>query len=228
MAGTSARLADVPALITWWTLDVAELAPKAHSDAVQAIGADLLRRWAEPQRRYHTTRHLVEMFWALEDLEQAGEVEPRDGTLGRLAAWFHDAVYDPRVTGGANEAASAALARRDLAALRLGHEDVDTVDDLVLATEVHDLPQGGIAAAFHDADLWVLSAPPERYAEYTAQVRQEYAAVPDDAFAAGRAAVLRPFLDRDFIYATATAREQWGDAARLNVARELEALGSRV
>ncbi len=216
----------MPALITWWKLDLAELAPQAHSDAVLAVGADLLRRWVEPQRRYHTSRHLVEMFWALEDLEKAGEVGAREGAVGRLAAWFHDAVYEPVAAPGANETASAELAVRDLAALGLDGADVDTVRRLVLATETHDLPDRGLAAAFHDADLWILSAPPERYAEYTAQVREEYAAVPDDAFAAGRSALLRPFLDRDFIYATQAAREQWGERARLNLAGELEALAS--
>jgi predicted metal-dependent HD superfamily phosphohydrolase len=216
----------VPALLTWWKLDLAELAPQAHSDAVLAVGADLLRRWAEPQRRYHTSRHLVEMFWALEDLEKAGEIGAREGTVGRLAAWFHDAVYEPLAAPGANEAASAELAVGDLSALGTDDDDVDAVRRLVLATETHDLPGGGLPAAFHDADLWILSAPAERYAEYTAQVREEYAAVPDEAFAAGRSALLRPFLDRDFIYATQTAREQWGERARLNLAGEVEILTS--
>ena len=41
-----------------------------------------------------------------------------------------------------------------------------------------------------------------RYDEYTVQVREEYAAVPDDVFASARAAILRPFIDRESIYAT--------------------------
>ena len=104
----------MPALITWWKLDLADLAPGAHHDAVLAIGTDLLRRWTEPHRRYHSTRHLVEVFWALEDLEEAREVTAREAALGRLAGWFHDAVYDPTAAAGANELASADLAVRDL------------------------------------------------------------------------------------------------------------------
>lgn len=214
----------MPALITWWTLDVSELAPGAHSDAVQAIGADLLRRWGEPQRRYHTTRHLVEVFWALEDLEGAGVIGAREGALGRVVGWFHDAVYDPGAAVGGNEAASAELAVRDLHALGMRDPDVETVRDLVLATEQHQLGADGLAAAFHDADLWILSAPPDRYAEYTAQVREEYAAVPDEAFRAGRAAVLRPFLARESIYATDFARDAWEERARANVSEELARL----
>ena len=214
----------MPALITWWKLDLADLAPAAHSDAVQAIGADLLGRWTEPHRRYHTTRHLVEVFWALEDLEQGGGIGAREATLGRLVGWFHDAVYELSATAGDNERASADLAVRDLHALELEEDDVDTVRDLVVATTSHDLPDNGLAAAFHDADLWILSAPPDRYAQYTEQVREEYAAVPDEAVRAGRAAVLRPFLERDCVYATSFARDTWEERARQNLAEELRAL----
>ena len=214
----------MPALTTWWKLDLAELAPGAHHDAVLAIGTDLVRRWNEPHRGYHDNRHLLEVFWALEDLEQGGEIGSRAGAIGRLAGWFHDAVYDPAATAGANEIDSADLAVRALRALGLATADIELVRDLVLATTTHDLRAGGLPAAFHDADLWILSAPAERYAEYTTQVREEYAAVPDDAFRSGRASVLRPFLERESIYATPTARDGWEDMARANLARELEVL----
>ncbi len=69
----------MPALISWWTLDVRTLAPEAHADAVARTGAELLRRWSDPARRYHGTTHLVEMFWALEDLEAAGEIDDQAG-----------------------------------------------------------------------------------------------------------------------------------------------------
>ena len=48
--------------------------------------------------------------------------------------------------------------------------------------------------------------------------------MPDDAFAAGRTAVLQPFLRRDTVYATRHARRAWNDRARLNLARELSRL----
>jgi predicted metal-dependent HD superfamily phosphohydrolase len=220
----------VPALITWWKLDVAELAPGAHSDAVVAIGADLERRLGESHRRYHTARHLVEMFWALEDLEGAQVVSARESAVARIAGWFHDAVYDTTTAPGENEIHSAELAVRDLSALGFAGDDTETVRDLVLATQAHELAHDGLHAAFHDADLWILSAPRARYEEYTVQVREEYAAVPTEVFRSARAAILRPFIDRESIYATAFARETWEESARLNLAHELESLmtpGSR-
>ena len=102
----------MPALITWWTQDVTALSPRAVADEVRATGADLLERWTEPQRRYHSTRHLVEMFWALEDLTDAGELSDADASLGRVAAWLHDAVYVPAAVVGANESAAPSWPRR--------------------------------------------------------------------------------------------------------------------
>ena len=45
---------------------------RADAAGVAASGAELLERWTEPHRQYHASRHLVEMFWALEDLTDAG------------------------------------------------------------------------------------------------------------------------------------------------------------
>lgn len=215
----------MPALLTWWTLDVATLAPEAHSDAVEAIGRDLLQRLEEPHRSYHTARHVVEMYAALEELGREAVLTDREAAVAGVAACFHDAVHDPAAPPGANEVDSADLAVRCLTALGLDAGDVEQVRRLVLATERHEVPHDdGLDAAFHDADLWILAAPEERFDEYCAQVRREYAAVPDDAYATGRTAVLEPFLRRDAVYATRYGRRVWGERARLNVARELSRL----
>jgi predicted metal-dependent HD superfamily phosphohydrolase len=217
----------VPALLTWWRLDLGELAPDAHADAVDAVASDLRRRLTEGHRHYHTDRHLLEMVLALDELEEEGEIGHRDGAVARVAAWFHDAVYLPQSPPGANEADSADLAVRALHSLGAGEDDVSAIRRLVLATEEHRVPaEPGLAAAFHDADLWILSAPQDRFDEYCAQVRAEYAAVPDETYAAGRTAVLEPFLRRDHLYATRYARREWGERARLNLGRELSRLAA--
>ena len=215
----------MPALITWWSLDVRAIAPQAHDYAVRSAGTDLLTRWTEPARRYHTTRHLVEMFWALEELEDAGEIDDRQGAVARLAAWFHDAIYDPGASAGSNEAGSAALARHSLQHVGLGDDDIDAVDRLIRLTVSHDAHDAQpLETAFHDADLWILSAPEERFDGYCDQVREEYAAVPDAAYGLGRAAILEPLLRRDTIYRSSFALMAWEAPARINVGRELTRL----
>ena len=95
----------------------------------------------------------------------------------------------------------------------------------MLLTEQHrpadDDPNG---CALSDADLAILAAPAERYAEYVAAVRRECAHVSDADFAAGRAAVLRDLLAKPHLFHTAHARSSWEAAARANVERELVAL----
>ena len=216
----------MPALITWWTLDVRSVTPQApHDDVVARAGDDLLARWTEPARRYHTTTHLVEMFWALEEMEEGRQIDDRQCSVARLAAWFHDAIYDPAASPGSNEADSAALARKTLRQLSLGDDDVDAIDRLIRLTARHDTDAGEpLDAAFHDVDLWILSATPERFDEYCDQVRQEYAHVPDAAYRTGRAAILGPLLHRDRIYRTSHALHGWETPARINLGRELARL----
>ena len=73
--------------------------------AVAAEAWELLaRHHAEPLRRYHTLEHIGEVVAAADDLQVTG--------AGMVAAFWHDAIYDPTASGGANEAASAELAAR--------------------------------------------------------------------------------------------------------------------
>ena len=66
----------------------------------------------------------------------------------------------------------------------------------------------------------------DRYCAYAVAIRQEYVRVPEADFRTGRAAVLRRFLERPTIYRTAYGREHWEDAARANIAAEIEVLES--
>lgn len=220
------RLVGMPALITWWSLDVRAIAPHPPSkEVVDRAGTDLLGRWNDPARRYHTTTHLVEIFGALEELEEAREINDRQCSVARLAAWFHDAVYDPAAPSGSNEADSATLARDTLQQVGVRHGDARDIDRLIRLTARHDTEAADpLDAAFHDADLWILSAPEVRFDSYCDQVRQEYDHVPDARYRKGRSAILGPLLHRDRIYRTSHALERWERPAQINLGRELSRL----
>jgi predicted metal-dependent HD superfamily phosphohydrolase len=178
------------------------------------LGTELLRRWTEPQRHYHDAEHLAEVLDALDVLAGSPARELR------LAAWFHDAVYDP--VRDDNEERSAELARRTLAATGIAAADVAEVVRLVRLTATHDPDPGDSSGVLLcDADLAILGAPPDRYQRYAADVRREYAHVPEATFRAARGVILRGFLDRAEIYRTPTGRDRWESAARRNLATEL-------
>jgi predicted metal-dependent HD superfamily phosphohydrolase len=192
-------------------------------EAATDAAADLERRYAEPHRRYHTTTHVAAVVRDAAWL--AGELGLDDDTQAvvALAACAHDVVYDARP--GVDEQASADWARRQLRACGIAEEQIERVTGLVLATISHSSATDDPgAAALLDADLAILGAEPEVYARYVTAVREEYAAVPEDMWRSGRAAVLNALAARDPLYLTQPARRRWETQARTNVATELESL----
>jgi predicted metal-dependent HD superfamily phosphohydrolase len=196
---------------------VTDLAARWPLDDQDDLRADLLAAWSTPGRGYHDTRHLAEVLDRLDDLASAGEAFARREVV--LAAWFHDGVYDGRPRP---EERSAAWAARALSGADC---DAAEVARLVRLTEGHVV--GGDdrnGAALCDADLAILAAPPDRYAEYVAGVRREYAHVPEDAFTTGRLAVLEALADKEHLFETSHGRAAWEPTARANLAAELVSL----
>lgn len=195
----------------------------AGPDAAQ-YGRDLIARYQETHRHYHTTEHLRHI---LRVLDQLGE-EAADPVAVRYAAWFHDVVYDvggdPRLT---NEERSARLAVNVLKGMRAKPGLIGETGRLVRITADHRPGDDDVnGRVLCDADLAILGAAPEDYARYCAQVREEYRIYPDEQFRPGRTAVLRTMLDRPAIYRTKTARDRFEDAARRNIAAEIERLAA--
>jgi predicted metal-dependent HD superfamily phosphohydrolase len=186
---------------------------------VEELCDRLADRYREPHRRYHDLRHLQEVLQTVDDLADAAD----DVEAVRWAAWFHDAVYD--VHRDDNEERSAQLAEQDLAALGLDRDTVAEVSRLVRLTATHQ-PEDDDAngAVLCDADLRILAADPWRHAEYVADVRAEYAHVPDPEFRAGRAAVLRGLMSSGRLFRTERAYTRWEERARANLAAELRRL----
>lgn len=201
----------------------------ADPTAVTGLGRELLARWSEPHRHYHSPDHLLSVLEAVDRLRGDGE-EP--GPLPRaipLAAWFHDAVYaaDPTRPVGQDEEDSARLAEDLLSAPRLAVADAEIAETarLVRLTLGHRAAEDDPAGALlSDADLEVLGRTPDAYDDYVALVRRDFAHVQEPDWRRGRAAVLDGLLGAERLYATANGRRRWEKAARANLARERDSL----
>lgn len=202
----------------------AELAERwaALLPASPELGAALRRRYAEPHRHYHGQAHLLQVLRTVDRL--AGD---EDLYVVRLAAWFHDAVYDVPERELTNEEASARLSVRELGRAGFEQEDLTQIARLVRLTETHAPgardPEGELLC---DADLAILAAPPERYDAYVEAVRAEHPAIPEADFLAGRLAVLEPLADGE-IFRSGKAQNLKA-AARANLDRELWSLRDRL
>ncbi|MBG6546644.1 hypothetical protein I5I48_29060 [Pseudomonas aeruginosa] len=177
----------------------------------------LLAAYGGADRHYHSDRHILA---CLEHFDRWRQLALRPD-LGELALWTHDLVYDTQRQD--NEAASAAstehwLDQAGLAALR------PALRELIMAT-CHQAPPGDADAALVvDIDLAILAAPAPVYARYEADVRAEYAWVPEPLFRAGRGKLLRQLLEQPALYHCEPLRQRWEAAARANLRGALERL----
>ena len=77
---------DATAFLAQWASLGTELG--LDPELSRTLGLDLAARHSEPQRHYHTMAHIEAVLRHLEHLQAAT-------TTTRLAAFFHDAIYDP-------------------------------------------------------------------------------------------------------------------------------------
>lgn len=180
---------------------------------------ELIARYSEPHRHYHTLQHLRE---CLGQFDAARDAAHHPGEIA-LALWFHDSVYD--VHRQDNEERSADWAHDVV--LRAGPhgEAAARIHALIMATCHLAAPSGHDAQLLVDADLAILGSEPGRFDESDAQIRAEYAHVPEADFRAGRRQVLNGFLARPRIYSTERFYTAYEAQARANLRRSLARLG---
>jgi predicted metal-dependent HD superfamily phosphohydrolase len=181
--------------------------------------ARLSAAYAEPHRAYHDATHIAACLSLLDDAEVhalAGRPEEVEAAL-----WFHDVVYDTHAKD--NEERSAELA---VVALR----DAGARGDAVARVGAHVLATRDHATASEDGrlvvdiDLSILGAEPAAFERFDEAIRREYEWVEERAYVAGRAAVLRRFLERPFIFATELFRARFETSAGRNITGALERL----
>jgi predicted metal-dependent HD superfamily phosphohydrolase len=192
----------------------------ARTDEV--LRAELLKRYREPHRHYHSEQHLDE---CLRHLAGARVVADHPAEV-ELALWFHDAVYDPKRPD--NEARSAAWAVEAVTAAGLAPEVAERVRKLVMVTRHDDAhaPATADERLVVDVDLAILGAPLGRFEEYERQVRAEYSGVPGVLFRPRRRAILEAFLARERIYRTPHFHDRFEAKARENLQRSVARLGA--
>src|SRR5262245_41130130 len=196
-------------LATWRELGAA---------APAGLYEELMARYGEPHRHYHTLRHLTECFAELAavrgDAARPQEVE--------LALWFHDAIYD--TARHDNEQRSADWARSVAAQTGLDASVGERVAALIMATRHDAVPADADAVVLVDVDLSILGAAPLRFDEYEREVREEYAQVPEALFRRERRKILRRLLERPHRYSTPHMRESHERRARANLERSVARL----
>ena len=186
-----------------------------ETPALKTLGHDVLMRYQEPHRHYHSLIHLADCLNQAAALrnqfEHAGEVE--------YALWFHDAIYDTRKSD--NEQRCADWACDTARAAGISAEASQRIHALILATRHSALPATADATLLVDIDLSILGAARARFETYEQEIRSEYHWVPMFLFNLKRKQLLREFLARPHIYASAEFQRTHEAPARANLAHSI-------
>jgi predicted metal-dependent HD superfamily phosphohydrolase len=179
------------------------------------VYADLVVRYAEPHRAYHSLGHVDDCLYHL-DVARHWIKRPAET---ELALWFHDAVYDPQRAD--NEEQAARLAEEVLSSNGLEPDAVWRIGELIRLTTHERDDLTGDAAMLCDIDLTILGASPEHFDRYDSAIRREYDWVPEEVFRIERGRVLARFLERPRIYQTPFFRGRLEKQARANLLQAL-------
>lgn len=183
---------------------------------LREIARELYDRNALP---YHNWRHVEACLAELDAVRSLCA----DFQAMEIALWFHDCIYDPRRSD--NEARSAEIAVEAIHRAGGDAELVDRVRQLILDTRHAAIPETAEGRLIVDIDLAIFGQDGAVFDAYDRAIRLEYGHVDDETFRRGRAAVLRQFLARPFIYHTPYFREQYEGSARSNLARAIQRCG---
>lgn len=184
----------------------------------------LQKMYAEPQRFYHNSRHIENLFALFS--QHHTEIEDKKAIFWTI--WFHDCVYQPQKND--NEEQSAMIAQHELKTIetQITDKSIDTefimkVVNFILATKTHtNSTQNRDLQWFLDFDLAVLGNPESIYDEYAANIRKEYAHIPTWKYNFGRRKVLTSFLAKPKIFHCLAPHYEL--QARENLAREIDKL----
>lgn len=178
----------------------------------------LVEQYTAADRHYHGVDHIVYMI----DQVDAQPALSRDGGAAGLAAFFHDAIYDP--SRDDNEVRSVSDLHQLLDGIVAG-PILARAEALILATRRHE-PTGDAAIdLFLDVDLSILAASWPEYVRYAEGVRREYVPIHgEDGYRQGRLDLfLRPMLARGQVFLTDFYKVR-DPKALANLAREAEIL----
>lgn len=191
-------------------------------DLKQALWEEIVYRYAEQHRYYHTLNHIAHLFTLCESyLHQL--VQP--AVVG-FAIFYHDIVYD--TFRDDNEGLSALIAREHLSRLQVKEQLIDYVETFIMATRDHQLPAHfplhNDLALFLDFDVAILGEQPEVYKQYSHKIRQEYSKYNDKIYNQGRKAALQKIEAGGHIFHTENFRSTLEDQAKQNINNEVNVL----
>lgn len=183
---------------------------------------EIVDHYNEPYRFYHTLDHIAALFeWSEKYLPNL-----QNPAVVGFSILYHDVIYDTFKTN--NEEESAKKAREHLQKLNVKTSVIESVEQFIMATKTHSLPQDAATqkdlSFFLDFDLAILGSCWDDYEVYSQLIRKEYRQYPDAVYNPGRKYALQKLSDKEPLYFTHDVQELLEEPARNNLFREMQLL----
>jgi predicted metal-dependent HD superfamily phosphohydrolase len=140
----------------------------------------IISSYTSSDRHYHNLEHALKVVSAVELYQGSNG----DKLALKLAAWFHDIVYDARQTN--NEEKSIERFEEITADTGLSPDVADRVKRLILTTKNHLSASTDLEKVMADADMLIFAEDQQTYERYISGVRKEYAFLDKNIFLKGR------------------------------------------
>lgn len=177
------------------------------------IFLDLVHRYSEPHRRYHTILHVEDcLFEYLNLVKNDGATDPAIV----MAIFWHDVVYNGNP--GQDEEASAELLEKTLPPSAIRY----SAASMIRKTATY--AAAGSFGVMGDCDLAGLGSTWPSYEDAGKRIRAEYKSVSDHGWAVGRSAFIKRMLELPRIFSTEEFFQSREARARQNMERELNSL----
>lgn len=198
----------------------------------EEVLAEVKRRYNEDHRHYHDFDHAISVLsWVNHCCERFDDsaLHPYTRLELRLAALFHDVVYNIAQGSPLNEADSAKV-MEDLLTPVIPKESIDRVSKLIMLTAQHGKLESKdvLLAEGFMLDCDIANMAEDRWEIFrwnnlnvVAELEQKYTY---EELAVGRRAFLEGMLAKRSIYMTAYFRQQFETKARENLRRMVESL----
>ena len=183
---------------------------------------EVMSRYREPHRRYHTPQHIRH---CLEHLDLAANLIENPDAV-EMALWFHDVIWEAGAVPGSNERRSAELFVDRLGAV-VDAGFRDTVYRLVMVTVYPSEPVTSDEGYMVDIDLSGFGLPWEEFRRDSQAVRDELSHLTDEEFFPGQHRFLRMLLGKERFFVTEFFAARYERTARDNIARLLRETGTR-
>jgi predicted metal-dependent HD superfamily phosphohydrolase len=152
---------------------------------IQHTVAELLDRWKEPHRKYHSVSHLQDL---VEQIQHHRNLTTIQQEMLLLTALYHDVIYNPEANN--NEEASAEFFLEAINDPLPYHWQIA----FMIYDTTHHKPSSPLSALFSEMDMSIVTRPYKDLLEWEHGIQYEYSFLPIDTYIEKRTAFLQQMV----------------------------------